>query len=475
VRLLLRIMEGQLYLAAVVAVFVAEIAVLAWGLWSRRPVIGLIAVFAMVPLLRTTIGAIRACFVRISPPQGVTLGRDECRGLWEFVDEVGRAVNAPPLDSIVITGDFGASAAAYSPAWRLRKQRTLVLGLPVLTTLSTEELRAVVAHELAHFSGAHDAFGAWVYRTRRGWMALRAALDERRATPLYVYWLLGWYVPRLNEASAEVSRQHEFAADRVAADAAGSRATADALVVIEAGARFAEDAHWPAIEATVETAEEPPGPYSLMLTWNARIGSHEALKALLVRDEAWSFTHPSLRERLARLHEEARVPPTPARSASDEILGGALLKLAAQLDEDWMSRHGEAWRRERAQYVERRATLDRLAALQAPTADELFMRAELLETVNGADRALPLYQRAAELGHPAASLAAGRIILGRQDATGVALVEAAMERDESLVPEGCKLLADYYRLTNQQLAARKCEWRATSYTTRVCLAKPEPT
>jgi Zn-dependent protease with chaperone function len=175
VRLLLRIMEGQLYLAAVVAVFVAEIAVLAWGLWSRRPVIGLIAVFAMVPLLRTTIGAIRACFVRISPPQGVTLGRDECRGLWEFVDEVGRAVNAPPLDSIVITGDFGASAAAYSPAWRLRKQRTLVLGLPVLTTLSTEELRAVVAHELAHFSGAHDAFGAWVYRTRRGWMALRAA------------------------------------------------------------------------------------------------------------------------------------------------------------------------------------------------------------------------------------------------------------------------------------------------------------
>jgi hypothetical protein len=282
-------------------------------------------------------------------------------------------------------------------------------------------------------------------------------------------------VPRLNEASAEVSRQHEFAADRVAADAAGSRATADALVVIEAGARFAEDAHWPAIEATVETAEEPPGPYSLMLTWNARIGSHEALKALLVRDEAWSFTHPSLRERLARLHEEARVPPTPARSAGDEILGGALLKLAAQLDEDWMSRHCEAWRRERAQYVERRATLDRLAALEAPTADELFMRAELLETVNGADRALPLYQRAAELGHPAASLAAGRIILGRQDATGVALVEAAMERDESLVPEGCKLLAEYYRLTNQQLAARKCEWRATSYTTRVCLAKPEPT
>ena len=135
-----------------------------------------------------------------------------------------------------------------------------MVGLPVLTTLSTAELRAVIAHELAHFSTAYDAFAAWVYRTRCGWFALRASLDHRLATPVYVYWLLRWYVPRLNAASAEVARRHEFTADRVAATVGGSRAAADALVVFESGARFADQTHWPALETSHETTAEPPRP-----------------------------------------------------------------------------------------------------------------------------------------------------------------------------------------------------------------------
>jgi len=470
-KLLLGILEGQLYLAGVLAVFVAEIAFLGWGLWSRRPIIGLIAVFVTVPLIRTTVGAIRACFVRIPPPEGLTLGRSGGRALYDFVEEVRRAVSAPPIDHIVISGGFDASAAAYSPAWRFRKQRTLVVGLPVLTTLSTAELRAVVAHELAHFSSAHDAFAAWVYRTRRGWFALRASLDERLATPIYVYWLLRWYVPRLNEASAEVARRHEFTADRVAAVVGGSRAAADALVVFEAGARFADQTHWRALETSHETTAEPPRPYSQMLTWNARVTATDALEALVGDDEEPSYTHPPLRERLAHLREEARVPPAAARSAGDEILGAELARLAAQLDQDWMARYGDAWARQRAEYVERRATLDRLAALEAPTADELFTRADILEILSGADEALPIYQQAAEQGHLAASLAAGRVLLDRRDAAGIALVEASIDRDESLVPEGCRILAEYYKETNQLLAARKCEWRATSHTTRGRLAQ----
>ena len=215
----------------------------------------------------------------------------------------------------------------------------------MLTTLSTAELRAVIAHELAHFSSAHDAFAAWVYRTRRSWLALRASLDQRLATPIYVYWLVRWYVPRLNAASAEVARRHEFMADRVAAEVGGSRAAADALVVFESGARFADETHWPAIQTSHETAAEPPRPYSQMLTWNARITATDALECARRRRYEPSDTHPSLRERLARLGEEARIPPPAARSAGEEILGTELERLAAQLDQDWMARNGESWTR----------------------------------------------------------------------------------------------------------------------------------
>jgi hypothetical protein len=61
------------------------------------------------------------------------------------------------------------------------------------------------------------------------------------------------------------------------------------------------------------------------------------------------------------------------------------------------------------------------------------------------------------------------------DAAGIALVEASMDRDERLVPEACRILAVYYTEINQELAARKCEWRATRHTTRAHLTQPPTT
>ena len=470
-KLLLVILEGQLYLAGILAIFAAELAFLFWGLLSRRPIIGLVAVFVTVPLLRSTGSAIRACFSRSRAPEGLLLARSEGRALYEFVDEVRRAVDAPPVDNITITGGFNASAAVHSQPWRFRRRRTLVLGLPVLTTLARAELCAVIAHELAHFSSAHDAYAAWVYRTHRSWRALLASLDRRLATPVYVYWLIRWYVPRLNAASAEVARRHELVADGVAAKAAGSRAAADALVVFESGARFANDVHWPKIQDSHETAAEAPRPYSQMLTWNARMTSTDMLDELLAQDTEAADTHPSLRERFARLGEEARIPPPAVSSAGQEILGVELEKLAAQLDQGWITRNGESWTEHRAEYLDRRATLDRLAAIETPTPDELFKRAELVEALEGSDEALPIYQAAADEGHPEASLAAGRVLLDRMDSKGIALVERSMDRDDRLVPAACRILAAYYKDTNQELAARKCEWRATRHTTHARLAQ----
>lgn len=473
-KLVLVIIEGQLYLAAVVAIFVAELAFLWWGLWSRRPIVGLIAVFAGLPLIKTTVSAIRACFVRIRAPEGVSLARSEAGALHELVDQITRAIGAPPVDGITLGGEFSAKAAIDTPASRLRRRRTLVLGFPVLTTLSLPELRAVIAHELAHFSSAYDRFAAWVYRTRASWLALRTTLDRRMATPIYVYWLLHWYVPRLNAAAAAVSRRHEFVADRVASNVAGTRAAADALVVFECGARFANDVHWPAIRISHETMADPPRPYSQMLTWRARETSTDVVESLVAGETEPGDTHPSFRERLARFDEPLRLPPPIAESAGHELLGPRLETLARRLDEEWLAKHGDRWRQHRAEYLEQTGRLERLAALEVPTPDELFERGALVETLHGSDSALPIYRSAMEQGHAAASLAAGRVLLDRMDAAGIALVEAAMDRDERLVSEGCRILAAYYLETNQELAARRCEWRATRHTTRAYLSR-QPT
>ena len=125
---------------------------------------------------------------------------------------------------------------------------------------------------------------------------------------------------------------------------------------------------------------------------------------------------------------------------------------------------------ERSIWIDR-ATLDRLAAIETPTLTNCSSARSWSRSSNGADQALPIYQSAAEQGHAAASLAAGRVLLDRMDSKGIALVEDSMDRDDSLVPEACRILAEYYIETNQELAARKCEWRATRHTTRARLAQ----
>jgi hypothetical protein len=211
-----------------------------------------------------------------------------------------------------------------------------------------------------------------------------------------------------------------------------------------------------------------------MLTWQARFVEEEVLQDLFRGAPAPDETHPPLDERCARRGEHPRVPPPFERSAGEEILGVTLIDLARRLDEGWLDRHGDAWRRLRAEHLERTVTLERLAALEAPSADDRFARATLVEELEGSDAALPLYQSAAAGRHPAACLAAGRILLERMDAAGVALVEDAMSQDERLVADGCRLLADYCLQQNEQLAASRYERRARRHATLARLDRSQP-
>src|SRR4029079_3009069 len=91
-----------------------------------------------------------------------------------------------------------------------------------------------------------------------------------------------------------------------------------------------------------------------------------------------------------------------------------------------------------------RAALERQASLSAA---ELFERATLLETLDGPDAALPIYHAALEADqqHAGAALAAGRILLERDDDRGAALVERAVEADETLLSDAAELLVSFHR------------------------------
>ncbi|MCX7622171.1 MAG: M48 family metalloprotease [Thermomicrobium sp.] len=114
--------------------------------------------------------------------------------------------------------------------------RTLCLSLTLLRIWNEKELRAAVAHELAHFRGADSSYsGEFVPAVRsavRGWYALRPAIgrDARLGAALLLLPLIRFTVERFAIAVVRHARQREFVADRVAADAVGPFPIATALV-----------------------------------------------------------------------------------------------------------------------------------------------------------------------------------------------------------------------------------------------------
>ncbi len=155
---------------------------------------------------------------------GPILRRSDAPGLFEEVAEVARRLGVRPPEEVRL---------AFLPccgviAWR--NSRALLLGLPLLHVLTLAELRAVLAHELAHLANG-DA--TWSAGSLRFVERLGQALDDpdgRAWGPLRLWARIcrtlgsAWIVP--------IARGQEARADRASAGLAGGRASASALIKV---------------------------------------------------------------------------------------------------------------------------------------------------------------------------------------------------------------------------------------------------
>jgi heat shock protein HtpX len=182
-----------------------------------------------------------------------------------------------------------------------------------LQLLSTPQLRAVIAHEFGHFHGGDTLLGNWVYRTREAII--------RTVQSLSGGWLQApfrWYAQLFLKLTQAVSRQQEFAADRLAAEVGGSNHVAGSLRVVHAaGPLF--DKYWQEEVVPVLQAGYRPAladgfsrfmraPHITEIA--ARLLAHESEEA---ESDPYD-SHPSLSERLAAIATVPTQPdePTPA-------------------------------------------------------------------------------------------------------------------------------------------------------------------
>jgi Zn-dependent protease with chaperone function len=164
---------------------------------------------------------------------GVPVGREHEPVLWQSVEDLARRVRTAPPDEIRLVAEVNAAVSEETRWLGLRAtRRRMFIGLPLLQTLTVDEMRAVLGHELGHYSGAHTRLGAPVYRGR---VALIATVQGLGNHP-FVQKLFTWYAKLYLRLSQAVSRKQELEADQFAVAIGGRQAMAGALRKIHATA-----------------------------------------------------------------------------------------------------------------------------------------------------------------------------------------------------------------------------------------------
>ncbi len=400
--------------------------------------------------------ALKALWVRLPPPEGYELRRDDAPALFALIDDLRRKLRSSRFHRVLITGEFNAGVTQVPRLGVLGLHRNyLTIGLPLMKAMTTDQFRAVLAHEFGHLAGGHGRMSNWIYRLRMTWARLLHELEQRSSMGSFLFKpFFDWYAPYFNAYSFPLARANEYEADAAAARLVSPRVAAEALTAVEVVAIYLGERYWPGIHNKADDVPQPSfAPYSEMgqglATGIAQDSARAWLDQALAKPTGVEDTHPCLADRLKAIGEPPRLaPPSPGQGA-DALLGPALPGVAEGLDKRWRQAIQPSWEERHKEVARSRAQLAELEARAAQgelSLDDTYQRARLTEEFGaGPEAALEQFRalqaRAPE--DPVACIALGRRLLLRDDESGFALVEHAMNKDDELILAGCTSLRDY--------------------------------
>ena len=164
------------------------------------------------------------------------MGKDsttiKCRGSGNSLVPVVAVVGTEPPVNIIagITPTFFVTETPVLAGEKDFQGRSLYLSVPLCRTLTENELKSIIGHELAHFHGQDTEFSRRFYPLyRRGANTLQVVSDTARSVGgggwalVPAIWLLSLYLESFSTAEAQISREREIAADAIGAGISGAR------------------------------------------------------------------------------------------------------------------------------------------------------------------------------------------------------------------------------------------------------------
>ncbi|WP_442482657.1 M48 family metallopeptidase [Aeoliella sp. SH292] len=171
--------------------------------------------------------------------EGQAIDEQQAPALWQRLRALCSKVGTEPPDQVIagIDDNFFVTEHPVTVGDKVYQGRTLYVSLALLKQLDGEEADAVMAHEMAHFSGQDTTFSKKISPLLTRYELYLQALGSNLLTRPVFYFMAcfrGLYELSLGRQS----RQREFRADRVAAETTSPKAMVSALLRIAAYSKY---------------------------------------------------------------------------------------------------------------------------------------------------------------------------------------------------------------------------------------------
>jgi len=216
-------------------------------------------------------------------------------------------------------------------------------------TLSPDQARSVIAHELGHLSGSHSAFASRIYRSRIAWGRVMNAFDANDSLGgQFMHRFFSWYAPRFSAYSFALARQNEYEADNIAAELTSATDAGSALVAVHTLHNRLDNDYWHALYKTADHLKEPhKEPWRKLndhIAVERKRDFEEELTLALSYASDYSDTHPSLKQRLENLNVEPELQSAIEVHAAENWLGEKLPDVIADFDQNWVKDNLDGWK-----------------------------------------------------------------------------------------------------------------------------------
>jgi len=301
----------------------------------------LLAVNSMI--LFACLLSLRVFKTTTTPPKGLALNEDKAPVFFDLTRQLQKQYRGTHIDRVIITGEFELDIVKTSkwclPLW---STNTLVIGLPLLKTLSPRLFQCALAGRVGQFSKRTNIVTNWLYQMRAIWQQYQQAYARGKGIDRILFVVFfNIYTPLYKFVSAYAAHLDILAADRYILEKNGDHHALETICTLAVTSNYLECRYWPTIHDMSRNGGAQITCAKMSRLWQKWLGSQEAIVWMYALSEnacKWNAPTPALRNRIENIgHLEGRLPTIEKTTAATLYLGASESSVAKVIDMQWLA------------------------------------------------------------------------------------------------------------------------------------------